>query len=45
MHPHDDECVLRVAYKKQADKEIVKTHLGQACGDIVMVIKQLNKLF
>lgn len=45
MHPHDEECVLRIAYKKTADKDLVKKHLGQGCGDIVITIKKLNGLF
>lgn len=45
MHPHDEESVLRIAYKENADKQMVMTHLGQSAVEIVETVKKVNSLF
>jgi len=45
IHPHDDESLLRVAFKESTDKELLKTHIGQCCGEILSVIQKMNGLF
>ena len=45
FHPHDVESVLRLAYKKNVDKQMITTHLIQSCSDAINAIKSVQKLF
>ena len=45
FHPHDVESVLRLAYKKNVDKQMITTHLIQSCSDAINAIKLVQKLF
>lgn len=45
FHPHDDESIIRVAYKKNIDKNMVRTHLKAACVKSIEVFDKLSKMF
>jgi len=45
FHPHDDESIIRVAYKKNIDKNMVRTHLNAACVKSKEVFEKLSKMF
>jgi DNA-directed RNA polymerase subunit L len=43
MHPHDSDSIIRVAYKDDADKTIIKGHLKACIEDAVQVYKKIKK--
>jgi len=45
FHPHDDESIIRVAYKKNIDKNLIRTHLNAACVKSREVFEKVSKMF
>jgi len=43
MHPHDSDSIIRVAYKDDADKTIIKGHLKSCIEDAVHIFKKIKK--
>ena len=45
FHPHSNDSVIRVSYKMNVDKNIIRSHLKTCCNDIIDVFKQIQKMF
>ena len=45
MHPHDDESIIRVAYKQVVDKAIIYGHLQECIRDSIAIFEDLKKKF
>jgi DNA-directed RNA polymerase subunit L len=45
FHPHDDESVIRIAYKKPSDKNMVRMHLNNSCVKAKEIFEKIRKLF
>ena len=45
MHPHDDEGIIRVAYKQNVDKVVIYGHLQECIRDSIAVFGDLKKKF
>lgn len=45
VHPHDSDSVIRLAYKEETDKHIVKQHLRDACISVAEVFQAIDKMF
>jgi DNA-directed RNA polymerase subunit L len=45
FHPHDNESIIRVAYKKNIDRNMIRTHLNTACVKSREVFEKLSKMF
>jgi DNA-directed RNA polymerase alpha subunit len=45
FHPHDDESIIRLAYNKPVDKNLVRVHLNTACVNAKEVYEKITKLF
>lgn len=44
-HPHDDYCILRIAYKSDVGEDVVKKHIDAACEDGSELFKSMEQLF
>jgi DNA-directed RNA polymerase alpha subunit/DNA-directed RNA polymerase subunit L len=45
FHPHNTDSIIRIAYIKPADKNMVRQHLKSVCVDAADVYKKIYKLF
>jgi DNA-directed RNA polymerase subunit L len=45
IHPHDTDSIIRIAYKEQTDKELVKQNLRDACQAAAEVFLKINDMF
>jgi len=45
FHPHNTDSIIRIAYIKLADKNMVRQHLKSVCVDAAEVYKKIYKLF
>lgn len=45
FHPHDDESIIRIAYKKPSDKNMVRMHLNAACVVAKEIFQKIGKMF
>jgi DNA-directed RNA polymerase alpha subunit/DNA-directed RNA polymerase subunit L len=45
FHPHNTDSIIRIAYIKTADKNMVRQHLKSVCVDASDVYKKIYKLF
>jgi DNA-directed RNA polymerase alpha subunit len=45
FHPHNNESVIRVAYKENSDKHMVAQHLRIACAESIEVFDRIVRLF
>jgi DNA-directed RNA polymerase subunit L len=45
FHPHDDDSVIRIAYKQSADRTMVRQHVRTACVEAQEIYTQLYKMF
>lgn len=45
FHPHDPDSLIRIAYKNDADKTMVRQHLRSACVDAQDFYTMLYKMF
>jgi DNA-directed RNA polymerase alpha subunit len=45
FHPHDDESIIRLAYKKPIDKNLIRTHLNAATIRSKEVFEKIYKMF
>ena len=45
IHPHNNDSILRIAYKNNIDKSMVREHLNVAAVTAVEVFSNLEKLF
>jgi DNA-directed RNA polymerase alpha subunit len=45
FHPHDDESIIRLAYVKPSDKNMVRTHMKNACELAKETYEKINKMF
>ena len=45
FHPHNTDSIIRIAYIKTADKNMVRQHLKSVCVDASDVYKKVYKLF
>jgi len=45
FHPHNTDSIIRIAYIKPADKNMVRQHLKSVCVDASDVYKKIYKLF
>ena len=43
MHPHDAYSIVRVAYKDEVDKTVIKGHLKSSLEDAVQVYEKIKK--
>ena len=43
MHPHDSDSIIRIAYKDDVDKTIIKGHLKSCIEDAVQVYMKIKK--
>jgi DNA-directed RNA polymerase subunit L len=43
MHPHDDDSIIRVAYKDPVDKSTIKQNLSSCIDSAVSVYKKIKK--
>ena len=44
-HPHDDYCILRIAYKSSVGEDTVKKHIDSACDEGSELFKSMEQLF
>lgn len=45
FHPHDNESIVRVAFKKNGDKNLLRTYLYSCCNDLKDVFQIIYKMF
>tara|TARA_Y200000002_G_scaffold362885_2_gene350445 strand:- start:320 stop:1423 length:1104 start_codon:yes stop_codon:yes gene_type:complete len=45
FHPHDDESIIRIAYKKPSDKNMVRMHVNACCMKAKEVFEKIGKMF
>lgn len=45
FHPHDDDSIIRIAFKTSVDVDIVKQHLKNGCLKLIQVYKEISKAF
>jgi DNA-directed RNA polymerase alpha subunit len=45
MHPHDADGILRVAYKEETDRSVVKQNLVSAITDAIQIFKTIGSVF
>ena len=45
VHPHDNDSVIRLAYKEETEKHILKQHLRDVCTDAAEVFDKIYKMF
>jgi len=45
MHPHDTDSIIRVAYKEEIEKPIIKQNLKECIADSINVYKKIQKIF
>ena len=45
FHPHDDESIIRIAYKKNGDKQQVRNHLTNSCNKGKEIYTKIFKMF
>lgn len=45
MHPHDNDSIIRVAYKAPVDKSVIKNHLLECITDAQDIYKNIKKQF
>jgi hypothetical protein len=45
MHPHDTFVILRIAYKEETDRAVVKQNLSSAIDDAVQIFKRIGSIF
>jgi DNA-directed RNA polymerase subunit L len=45
FHPHNTDSIIRIAYIKPSDKNMVRQHLKSVCVDAAEVYKKIYKLF
>lgn len=45
MHPHDQDSILRLGFKKNSDKNECKKCLRFVCSEITEIFEQISKLF
>lgn len=45
FHPHDDDSIIRIAFKTMADVDIVRQHIKNACLKLIQVYKEVSKAF
>ena len=45
FHPHDDESIIRIAYKKPNDKNMVRMHLNTCCAKAKELFDKIAKMF
>lgn len=45
FHPHDDESIIRIAYKKPNDKNMVRMHLNACCAKAKELFDKIAKMF
>ena len=44
MHPHDNQSIIRVAYKDAIDKSTIKGHLKEIINDSIDIFTKIRKL-
>jgi DNA-directed RNA polymerase subunit L len=45
FHPHDDESIIRIAYNKNGDKQMVRNHLTDVCNKGKEIYTKIYKMF
>lgn len=45
MHPHDSESIIRVAYRDNIDKPILKQNLKDGIMDAINIFKKIETQF
>ena len=45
FHPHDDDSIIRIAFKTSVDVDIVKQHLKNGCLKLIQIYKEISKAF
>jgi len=45
MHPHDPDSIIRIAYKAETDKNVVRQHIRSACIDAEDFYTTVYKMF
>lgn len=45
MHPHDDNSIVRIAYKEDTDKVVIKQNLKMCIADAITIYKNIQRSF
>jgi DNA-directed RNA polymerase subunit L/DNA-directed RNA polymerase alpha subunit len=45
MHPHDNDSIIRVAYKESTDKSVLIQNIKECCADAINIFKKINNEF
>jgi len=45
VHPHDSDSMIRIAFKEETEKPILKQHLRDVCTDAAEVFDKIYKMF
>jgi len=45
FHPHDDDSIIRIAYKKEEHNETIQDDLMQACKAAIIVLNKIKTQF
>jgi DNA-directed RNA polymerase subunit L len=45
MHPHDNDSIIRVAYKSPVDKSVIKNHLMECIVNAQDIYRNIKKQF
>lgn len=44
-HPHDDDSIIRISYKEETDKTVVRNYIDDCCQTLIELYKKIGSAF